>query len=208
VATHIADIPRPMYAYVNTAYLYDHHPDHIASWQECLIYGISAIPSRAWGLSILMNNGAMVQHLPPQAVSLQGHSQAGELDHYHALPDLQVWSCYGYDFAVHEYDALSELRCRVYLGDGTWEPGRYWFTAAPYGDHYARTPDQHKHFNFVWLECGALAALPGNRMLMSDPSFTHLPPEGVRPDYRVNTRYWYPEDPWLKFDKTITEVTG
>lgn len=202
MANHLTDIPRPMYAWVNNHFLTRDH----SGWTECLIYGISALPGRAWGLSALMKNGAIFQHLPVHAFNLHGDD---EHDHYHALSDLQVWSCYGQNFASHEYDALREMPVRAYLGDGTWEAGRYWFTAAPYDDYFSMTPDQHKHFNFVWLECGALACLPGNRLLFSDPSFTtKTPPWGERPEYRVNTRYWFPEDVVDKFDDTITEVTG
>jgi hypothetical protein len=202
MATHVGDVARPHYAHVNAHYLNGGHSE----WVPCLIYGLSALPGRAWGLSAMMDNGAIFQHLPVHAFNLHGDD---EHDHYHALSDLQVWSCYGQNFASHEYDALREMPVRAYLGDGTWEAGRYWFTAAPYDDYFSMTPDQHKHFNFVWLECGALACLPGNRLLFSDPSFTtKTPPWGERPEYRVNTRYWFPEDVVDKFDDTITEVTG
>jgi hypothetical protein len=203
MANHVADIPQPMYAYVNSAYLHN-HTTH-GEWLDCWIYGLSALPGRAWGLSIMMQDGSTFQHLPVVAFS---RNASGEKDHYHTLSELQVWSCYGQDFATHEYGALSELAVRAYLGEDQWEVGRYWFTAAPYGDHYARTPDQHKHFNFVWLDCGALASLPGNRLLFSDPSFTtKLPAWGERPRYIVNTRYYYPERDNV-FDHTITETSG
>lgn len=193
-----------MYAYVNSAFL--HNFDGTTGWQQCLIYGISALPNRAWGLSALVQTGAIFQHLPVTAFSL--YDTHGEPDHYHALPDLQIWSCYGQSFAAHEYNALRELPVRAYLGNREWEVGRYWFTAAPYGDHYSSTPDQHKHFNFVWLDCGALASLPGNRLLFSEPSFTtSMPAWGSRPAYRVNTRLWYPEVDDV-FDSTVTETTG
>lgn len=202
MTTHVNDIPQPMYAYVNSAFLYNH--EQHGEWLECWIYGLSALPGRAWGISCMLKNGATFQHLPVIAFS---RNRSDEKDHYHALPDLQVWSCYGYNFATHEYSALSELPVRAYLGDGQWEVGRYWFTAAPYDDHYSRTPDQHKHFNFAWLDCGALASLPGNRLLFCDSSFTtELPEWGTRPQYKVNTRYWYPEVE-QRFDATITETT-
>jgi hypothetical protein len=96
---------------------------------------------------------------------------------------------------------------KVYM-KGQWETGRYLFTAAPYNDSYSATPDQHKHFNFIHLDCGALAALPGNRMLVFDSSFVALPES--RPDYLTNTQTWYVEgfeddDP---FDSTISANTS
>ncbi len=200
--THVSDLPRPMYAYVDEHYL----TGRDSKFVECLIYGLSALPGRAWGLSVLMKNGAIYQHLPVHAFSLCG---GDDHEHFHPLEHLQVWSCYGQDFVAHEYSALREMRVRAYLSNERWEMGRYWFTAAPYNDYFSDTPDQHKHFNFVWLDCGSLASLPGNRLLFSDPSFTtELPNWGDRPQYKVNTRYWFPEDQQFKFDQTITEHTA
>ena len=194
---HIADIPTPFYCYIRNEFLYDQQKGH-GEFTPCLAYGLSALPSRAWGLSILLNNGAMVQHVPLHALTFNPDSE-----HTHPLDHLQVWSCYGWDFATHEYDALKEIPVRVYM-KGEWENGKYLFTAAPYGDHFSLAPDQHKHFNFVQLDCGAVGALPGNRMLAFDSSFVELATE--RPKYVTNTHYWYVEG--IKddspFDATIT----
>ena len=204
MATHIADIPRPMYACVKDQFLYD-FVDGYGELTECMLYGISSIPGRAWGISAIMKNGALVQHLPVHAFEMDKTPFKCE----HDLDDLQVWSCYGWDFAVHEYAALSEMPVRVYMkNEGKYVKGRYWFTAAPYNDHYSATPDQHKHFNFIWLDCGCLAAMPGNRVQFYDSSFVDI--EGERPKYIVNTRYWFPEklkdeSPW---DNIITSTTG
>jgi len=139
----------------------------------------------------------MVQHVPLHALTCNPESS-----HTHPLDHLQVWSCYGWEFVTHEYDYLSEMPCKVYM-KGEWENGRYLFTAAPYGDSYSMAPDQHKHFNFVELDCGAIGAWPGNRMLMFDSSFVELATE--RPKYRTNTRVWYVEniDEDSPFDTTV-----
>ena len=201
--THIADIPKPMYAWVKDEFLYDHQDGH-GSLTECMIYGVSSLPGRAWGLSALMKNGAVVQHLPVHAF-VKDNGQRCD----HDLDDLQVWSCYGWDFATHTYGALEEMPVQIYMKKtSNYVKGRYWFTAAPYADHYSSTPDQHKHFNFVWLECGCLAAMPGNRMQFFDSSFVELPTE--RPRYIVNSRYWFPEklESGSPFDKIISSQTG
>jgi hypothetical protein len=197
VATHIGDIPKPFYCFVQDEFLYDHQQGH-GKRTPCLAYGISALPARAWGISILLNNGALVQHLPLHALSMEEIPA-----HDHPLDYLQPWSCYGHDFAPHEYSALAQMPVKVYLKGGVWETGRYLFTAAPYDDFYSETPDQHKHFNFVALDCGRIAALPGNRMLVYDSSFVTI--DGKRPDYRTNTRAWYNEEfsATSAFDETI-----
>lgn len=200
--THIADIPKPMYASVKDEFLYD-FMDGYESETECMLYGLSSLPGRAWGISAIMKNGGLVQHLPVHAFSKNATRCK------HKLDDLQVWGCYGWDFAVHEYSALAEMPVRVYMkNQQEYVNGRYWFTAAPYNDHYSATPDQHKHFNFIWLDCGCLAAMPGNRVQFYDSSFVELGEE--RPKYIVNTRYWYPEElssgsPW---DAVISSTTG
>jgi hypothetical protein len=126
------------------------------------------------------------------------------MPHKHPLNHLQVWSCYGWHFATLEYAALSELPVRVYLKKGLWENGRYLFTAAPYDDSYSLAPDQHKHFNFVELDCGQIGSWPTNRCLFSDSSFTTMPAQ--RPKYRTNTRYWYVEniDDDTPFDDVVS----
>lgn len=202
MANHIADIPRPMYGFVKDEYLYDLVDGH-GDYSEAMLYGLSALPGRAWGISALLKNGSVIQHLPVSSI------KHDTLPCDHKLQDLQVWSCYGWDFAAHEYSALKEMPVRVYMkNQNKYINGRYWFTAAPYGDQYSSTPDQHKHFNFVWLECGCLAAMPGNRVQFYDSSFVEIPEE--RPGYLVNTRYWFPEgfDAGDPFDKIISSRTG
>ena len=184
MATHIADIPQPFYCYIRDEFLYDGKSGH-GNFTQCIAYGVSALPSRAWGISIMLSNGALVQHVPLHALVFDP-----ETTHDHPLDHLQIWSCYGWDFATHQYNYLKEMPCKVYM-KGEWENGTYLFTAAPYNDTYSMTPDQHKHFNFVRLDCGALGAWPGNRMLMFDSSFVELPTE--RPKYRTNSRVWQVE---------------
>lgn len=202
MADHVGDIPRPMYAFVWDEFLYDLQ-DGYGGATECMLYGLSSLPGRAWGVSALLKDGALVQHLPVHAFTRKPHNRCP-----HNLSDLQVWSCYGWQFATHEYKALAEMPLRVYMKQQQkYESGEYWFTAAPYNDHYSSTPDQHKHFNFLWLNCGCLAAMPGNRIQMYDSSFVELPSE--RPNYIVNTRYWFPERIHTKpFDKNVTPTTG
>jgi hypothetical protein len=185
MATHIADIPQPFYAYVQDEFLYNQESGH-GNRTPCLVYGLSALPARAWGFSVLLNNGALVQHIPIHALSMNENPS-----HEHPLDHLQPWSCYGYEFATHQYSALFELPAKAYLKRGIWENGRYLFTAAPYDDMYSLAPDQHKHFNFIALDCGRIASLAGNRCLFYDSSFVTIADE--RPKYKTNTKVWHTE---------------
>jgi len=202
MATHIADIPKPFYCYVQNEFLFDHESG-FGEFTECMVFGLSSLPSRAWGFSILLKNGSLVQHIPLHALTFNAPAI-----HTHPLDHLQIWSCYGYDFVTHEYDALSELPVKVYLKNNIWETGRYMFTAAPYNDHYSLNPDQHKHFNFIQLDCGRIGAYPGNRLCVFDSSFVEAPEK--RPKYLTNTRFWYIEDFEADsvFDDNITPETS
>jgi hypothetical protein len=202
MANHIADIPKPFYAFVRAEFLYDQQRGH-GEFVTCVVYGISSLPGRAWGLSAMLDNGALVQHLPVSAITF-----TNQPDKTYPLDYLQVWSCYGWEFTTHEYDFLSEMPVWAYLKNGVWESGRYLFTAAPYGDMYSMTPDQHKHFNFVQLDCGLLASLPGNRMMVWDSSFVDRPTE--RPKYLTNTHVWHVEniDDDSPFDSQISHDTS
>ncbi len=202
MAFHVADIPTPFYCYVKDEFLYD-LTKGFGEFTPCLAYGISSLEGRAWGISILLNNGAMVQHVPLHALTTKPDST-----HNHPLDHLQVWSCYGHEFATHSYSALSEMPIKAYLKGGIWENGRYLFSACPINDQYSLTPDQHKHFNFIELDCGSIGALPGNRMFVYDSSFVTIPKE--RPKYLTNSHVWYVEclesdDP---FDETISPETS
>jgi len=201
MATHIEDIPKPFYAYIENSFLYNQKEGH-NEFTECLVFGLSSLPSRAWGLSVLLKTGALIQHVPVHAISFTDRPK-----HTHPLDHLQVWNCYGWEFSTHEYKALSELPVKAYL-KGEWETGRYLFTAAPYGDHFSMTPDQHKHFNFIQLDCGRLAALPGNRMMVFESSFVSLPTE--RPKYVTNTHTWRVENlsDATPFDSVIDPATS
>lgn len=202
MATHIDDIPQPFYAYVRAEYLYDLERGH-GDFVPCVVYGLSSLPGRAWGLSAMLNNGALVQHLPVSAITFTDKPTKN-----YSLDYLQVWSCYGWEFTTHSYSFLSEMPVWVYLKGGVWESGRYLFTAAPYNDTYSMTPDQHKHFNFVQLDCGLLATLPGNRMMVWDSSFVGRPEK--RPNYITNTHFWYVEniDDDSPFDAQISPDTS
>lgn len=202
MATHVADIPKPFYAYVRAEFLYDQESGH-GEYVPCLVYGLSSLPGRAWGLSVMLDNGALVQHLPVSAITF-----TEEPTKNYPLDYLQVWACYGWDFATHEYLALSEMPVKVYMKGGVWETGRYLFTAAPYDDYFAMAPDQHKHFNFVKLDCGLLCAMPGNRMMVWDSSFVTFPKE--RPKYKTNTHIWYVEsiDEAPPFDEVIDHTSS
>ena len=68
MSKHVADIPKPFYCYVQNEFLYNFEKG-FGEYTACLVYGLSAIPNRAWGLSLLLENGALVQHVPIHALT-------------------------------------------------------------------------------------------------------------------------------------------
>ena len=62
MAKHITDIPKPFYCYVQNEFLYNLEKG-FGEYTACLVYGLSAIPNRACGVSLLLANVVLAQHV-------------------------------------------------------------------------------------------------------------------------------------------------
>lgn len=195
----IADLPRHIYCQVDRRFLSAGERDGFerVSW-----FGLTSMPGRAWGLSLLLECGAVYSHVPPHAIAFSPDPAAW------TLPEAQRWDCFGVHFAVHEYEQLQGRDVDAYIKPrGEWLRGQYLFTAQHYGDGYSRAPDQAKQYHFIELELGRLAVLPGNCVLFHDQAFTRI--DGKPAWLRVQTEVYSCESrdvaPW---DNTITEETA
>lgn len=162
-------LPRHLYCYVERKYLGVEKGLERCSW-----FGLTSVRDRAWGLTLLLENGAIYSHVPPNAITWYGD-----------LPDppawplfrAQLWDCFGERFAVHCYEQLDgrdvDVRIPARPGYPKWRgSGRYLFTAQHYGDAYSRVPEQAKQFHFIELTTGRLTCLPANCILVHDRAFT------------------------------------
>lgn len=190
----LGDIPRHVYCYVERRYLGEKDGLEPCSW-----FGLISTPNRAWGLVLLLENGAVYQNVPPHAISFVEKDPPEW-----KLEQSQTWDTFGVRFATHEYAQLAEREVEAYV-HGDWLPGTYLFTAQHYSDGYSREPSQTKAFHFIRLENGRLTIQPGNRMLVHDPAFTRV--QG-KPMWLRTQREVYSVERRVPWDDTITDETG
>lgn len=169
-------LPRQLYVHVERRFIGEGDGLERASW-----FGLTSIPGRSWGLSLLLECGAIYSHVPPHAIALEPWEGRNRCTW--SATQAQPFDCHGLDFAVHEYEQLHGrevlVRTRpwpLYLPSSPWTNSRglYLFTAQHYGDGYSLEPEQAKQYHFVHLEHGRLAAVPANHMLVHDGAFTEI----------------------------------
>lgn len=160
----VGQLPHHQYCFVDTAFTHrtPETPNIPAIW-----FGLVSYPGRAWGCTVLLENGAVYRNLPLHALA---HTPEG-----HDLPwqprDAQHWDCYGTSFSTLAYDTLRGLECLVKTVD-VQQPGVYVCTIAPIGDAYSAVPAQSKELVLVALENGRYTLQPTDRVVFCDRSFT------------------------------------
>lgn len=160
--TFAGELPKHIYCYVDKSFIYkDQHGLEPAVW-----YGITAYPSRMYGCTIHLENGAVYRNLPPHAIAFSESPQTPWTPE-----DCETWDCYGYQFTTIEYNYLKGLYCKVKANDKIYN-GHYLFTLAPIGDGFSAAPDQAKEFKFIQLDNGRLTIQPTNHIIFEDLSFT------------------------------------
>jgi hypothetical protein len=182
VAKLFTSLPRHLYCMLERRYVRSGGD----GLERCTWFGLTSVPGRAWGLTVLLENGAIYSHLPPNALVFETDSIGvmGKPKPW-AIEQSQLWDCFGYDFAVEEYSYLAgrTVRCSVTRRQGELLAGEYLFTAQHYGDGYSSAPDQAKQYHFIKLELGRLTCLPANRFVVDAAEFTTLEgslPKGLR----------------------------
>jgi len=195
---HVCDLPAHQYVEVDRKFLSRGERD---GWEEAVWFAVSAVPHRAWGLTVLLKCGAIYRGLPPHAIVLD---PVGKVIDW-KLEEAQRWDCFGYDFTCHRHAYLRELDCSAYIfPDRRWLPGSYLFTADFYDDAYSLEPSQTKSSHFIALDNGRLAVLPGNNLLWEEASFTRAQD---KPSWlRVQNQSWHAERPG--WDHVVGEETA
>lgn len=176
--THIGQLPHHLDCWVEARFVLADPGE--TQFLPCRWFGLTAIPGRVWGCTVLLESGAVYRDLPPHALAF--HEEATPLWQPHKA---QRWDCYGWQFSTLIYSALDGLWCEAMCGPGcTLEMGRYLFTAAPVGDAFTHDPRQAKQFMFIRLDNGRLTIQPTDRVIFRDTSFTthHFGewPEGLK----------------------------
>lgn len=195
---HAADIPNHQYLWVDKSVL---SRGQVQGWEEAVWFGLTSVPHRAWGCTLMLKCGAIYRGTPLSALALD---EVGK-EQLWSIGDAQRWDCFGYNFQPIRYAYLRELDCDVWLAKrGHWMRGHYLFTAEPYEDSYSLEPSQTKSHHFIALCNGRITCVPGNNVLWHESSFTK--PNG-KPDWlRVQNETWHAEEPG--FDHIVTEESA
>jgi hypothetical protein len=186
------DIPQHLYGHVSEEILYGLDPEKRGTFEECVIFGLTSIPSRAWHFSILCQSGAQWARIPLHMLRWQLPEEGAPV---HDLPTLQCWDSHGWQFSTVQYSYLREMGCEFRAKDGRMIPAYYWFTADHTDNGYSQFPPEHKCYHFLRLEDGSgqIAAMPNNRIIWRDDSFVKTPE--TFPRYRVMSPVtWHAEE--------------
>jgi len=176
----IGPLPRHLYVYVDTAFT--HRDTQEVRFQPAIWFGLTSMPGRMWGCTVLLESGgAVYRSLPPHALAFSVHPWEPW-----TAQDAQTWDCYSTDFSTLEYPYLAGLRCLAKTGTATSE-GRYLFSISPVGDGFSAVPEQAKEFHVIEV-LGRLSIQPTDRVVYEDRSFTTGPlafPRGLRAQTEV-----------------------
>lgn len=176
-----ASVPQHIYGMVCAEILRGMEEEYVGQFDNCVIFGVTSIPSRALHFSILCESGAQWARIP---LHMLRHSLPEPNAPKHPLTDLQCWDCHGWDFSVNQYEYLREMGCTFKTPEGDIIPASYWFTLDHTDNGYSLYPPEHKCYHVLLLEDGSgqIAAMPNNRIVWKDNSFVK---PGLPFDYKV-----------------------
>lgn len=186
-----ASVPQHIYGQVCAEILYGLSAEKVGEFEQCVIFGVTSIPSRALHFSILCESGAQWARIPIHMLRHQMPAAGAPL---HPMQDLQCWDSHGWDFSVTQYDYLREMGCTYRTPAGELVDASYWFTLDHTDNGFSLFPPEHKCYHLLLLEDGSgqIAAMPNNRIVWKDKSFVK-PRE--RFDYKVMAAVtWHAED--------------
>lgn len=186
-----ASVPQHIYGLVCKEILHGLDESKAGQFEQCVIFGVTSIPSRALHFSILCESGAQWARIP---LHMLRHHYPDAGAPVHPLPSLQCWDNHGWDFSVTKYEYLREMGCEFRTPDGKMIPASYWFTLDHTENGYSLYPPEHKCYHLLLLEDGSgqIAAMPNNRILWKDDSFVKA---GHPLDYKVMAETtWHAEE--------------
>jgi hypothetical protein len=164
-----ANIP-PIECYVRGNYLRNQQDSH-DKYFECVIFGVTSIPSRAVLFNILMEDGGIFWHLPISAFCSKKSQEI-------SLEDLELWDSFSYNISVNTFYVLQNKKIQYFDRHGKLRMGTYLFTLDwADGDYnelkfgFSEKPSQHKAGHVLSLDDGNYAIQPNNRIKVFDPSF-------------------------------------
>ena len=148
-------------------------------------FGMMSHPGRALGCHILLDCGASVIDIPLHALRWKEDSplvEEGEIS------SSIHWDSFGWDMVIFESQYMSGLEVTIRTVDGN-DPktGRAWFAVDWKDNGWSDYPAQHKWLWIIAAEDGRIMAVPQDRLLFHEASFTdgEFPNGGIRRQTRV-----------------------
>ncbi len=180
--TLVGPLPRHCYCYAERSFF---RRDG-SGYEPVVWFGLVSHPARAFGCTVMTEEGAVYRNLPPHALAFSAHPDDW------SVGQAQRWNCYGHGFTALEYPYLYGLRCRARVQNHEFR-GDYLFSVAPVGDGFSEFPEQAKEFTFVALDNGRLTIQPTNAVLFEELSFTRRDTAWPCDLVRQTEVYWTPE---------------
>jgi len=176
--TGSGSIPQHVYCWVDSSFIRkDVKPN---TFEPCIWFGLHSKTSRAWGLHVMLECGAVYRGVPPHSIAFNQKPEKNW-----SLLQSQMWDCYGDQFSVTKYTYLTGLRVELRRHNNAM--GRYMFTAIPMNDGFTAEPTQSKEFMFIELDNGRLTIQPTNELRFHEKSYT----EGGWPtDLKLTNTVW------------------
>ena len=183
-----ASIPQHLYGFVQADILQG--LDGSRDFDQCVLFGVTSIPSRCLHFSIMTECGAQWARIPIHKLHWQ--RPTGNI---HALNSLQCWDCHGWEFSVTQYEYLRDMHCTYRAPDGRMIPAAYWFTLDHTDNGYSQYPPEHKCYHVLLLHDGSgqIAAMPNNRIVWRDDSFVKHNPDRMKRFKVMAPTTWHAE---------------
>jgi hypothetical protein len=161
--TKIGALQTHRYIWIDSEYTHENPIGPV----EAMWVGITSIPSRVWGINVILRDGgALYRNVPPHAIRFQKESINW------SAQDSQLWNCYSYNFAILQNHILAGLPVTTKIKDKIFS-GTYLFSTTHLHDGWSDSPEQDKEFIFIQLSNGRLTIQPTNRVAFIDLSFTN-----------------------------------
>ena len=157
----IGHTPFHFYASVDSSFTHKNNQ----GYEEAMVIGLTSIPGRCWGLSVIFSKGgALYRQIPPHALAFSDKVPPWNLD------QAQLWNCYSYSFTTLYNPILKGMRMSTKIHNKIYY-GEYLFSVTHIEDGWSNTPEQDKEFFFIKLDNGRLTIQPTNRIAFIDGSF-------------------------------------
>ena len=177
-----AEFPRPLYCLVRAEALHDWAPQHVGAFEEAMLVAAAAIEARAIAFRVILRNGAMWKRLPIHAICFKPCDPIAP--HVAAY-----WDAFSYGVVFHHHRLMRHFKPSARCRDGVVRHGRYLGTLDFYGESYAEEPSEEKDAHLIAADDGPLLAMPNNRVLWQQSSWTKAPDA----DARARMQRWRPQ---------------